>query len=264
MWMIGWTGFFAIAAALIWVGLAVYNRFIREPTSWSAYKGAWAIVTGASDGIGAAYATALAKRGLNVVVMARTKEKLDKLAKSITDQYSGVRVRVVPFDFSQEQAAYESMAKELSDIKVSVLVGAVLLLCRARAANLKGLCLQINNVGGSGLAPEYHTVESLKFFVDRKISDAEQTVLLNTRPLMTMTRIFAERMREAKIAGRIINVSSVGGLVALPLSSPYSGTKAFTDAFTRSLIPELQQVSARMLSYHTKRGVCDLVRWFEC
>lgn len=48
----------------------------------------------------------------------------------------------------------------------------------------------------SGLDPSFHTVESLKWFVDRKIEDAESCVEINTRPLMAMTRIFADRMRK--------------------------------------------------------------------
>jgi 17beta-estradiol 17-dehydrogenase / very-long-chain 3-oxoacyl-CoA reductase len=119
----------------------------QAPTSWEEYRGSWAIVTGASDGIGSAYARALAARGLNVVIMARTQAKLEALAKEITAEYKvagclcvllgfvcshrpccsalQVQVRPVPFDFSQPLAAYEAIPKAVDDIKVRVLVNNV-------------------------------------------------------------------------------------------------------------------------------------------
>jgi hypothetical protein len=60
------------------------------------------------------------------------------------------------------------------------------------------------------LDPSFHTVESLKWFVDRKIEDAESCVEINTRPLMAMTRIFADRMRKQVCA-------AFGDRVGLPV-----------------------------------------------
>ena len=63
--------------------------------------GAWAVVTGCTDGIGKAYAESLAKRGLNVVLISRTLEKLQEQAKSIEDTYK-VQTKVISADFTGE------------------------------------------------------------------------------------------------------------------------------------------------------------------
>lgn len=79
------------------------GSFVRKPTSWESFKGEWAVVTGASEGIGEQvgsgdvdvflivclqYAFGLAKRGMNVVLVARTKSKLDAVAQEIKKAHS--------------------------------------------------------------------------------------------------------------------------------------------------------------------------------
>ena len=66
--------------------------------------GPWALVAGASEGLGAAYAEALARRGLNLVLVARRLELLQALAARLTEQ-CGINVRCLPLDLSQREAA---------------------------------------------------------------------------------------------------------------------------------------------------------------
>ena len=77
------------------------------------YGGGWALVTGASDGIGKQYAHTLAKEGFDIVLMARDNEKLQKVAKEINNQYK-VKTKVVVFDFSK--LATEESFRMLKDI----------------------------------------------------------------------------------------------------------------------------------------------------
>jgi 17beta-estradiol 17-dehydrogenase / very-long-chain 3-oxoacyl-CoA reductase len=219
-------GVVTLILVLQWISRAIYNRWIRKPTSWDQYRGHYAVITGASEGIGEAYAEGLAKRGLNLVVMARTKTKLDVLADKIRSQYQ-VDVKVLPFDFSQGLSAYETITKELSELKIRVLV---------------------NNVGGAGIPADVHTEQTLVPFIGRNLQDADACLIVNCRPTMAMTKIVSEIMRKGK-DGRIINVSSLAGVVALPMSAPYSGTKSFIDSFTRSLIPELAPLGIRIESH---------------
>src|SRR5689334_23110319 len=104
-------GFVVFLLGAQWIGRAIYNRWIRKPTSWDEFKGHYAVVTGgekmhfyqrtlmfdrhflgffitASEGIGQGYAEGLAKRGLNLVIMARTKSKLDELASKLREKYN--------------------------------------------------------------------------------------------------------------------------------------------------------------------------------
>ncbi|MEQ2253961.1 hypothetical protein ILYODFUR_037902 [Ilyodon furcidens] len=81
------------------------------------------VVTGASEGIGRAYAFALAERGMNVVIISRTKEKLDKVAKEIGET-TGQSVKVIVADFSEENV-FQEIEEELKDLNVGVLVNNV-------------------------------------------------------------------------------------------------------------------------------------------
>lgn len=82
-------------------------------------------MTGATDGIGKAYAFKLAKKGLNVIIISRTKSKLDDCAAEIKEKY-GVKVKVVVCDYSNfDDDARASVAKICSKLDVGVLVNNV-------------------------------------------------------------------------------------------------------------------------------------------
>jgi len=224
-----WCTILLLLPVILWVGRHIYLFKYRKPTSWEEFNGEWAVVTGASDGIGEGYARALAKRGMNVVIMARTQSKLENIAENLRAMYR-VQVKVVPFDFSQPLSAYSQISELFQS---DALRGKITML--------------VNNVGGSGLDTVTHTTETLKWFVDRKLEDADSCFQINIRPTMFMTQIVASAMRASdNKRGRIINISSVAGTMALPLSAPYSGSKGFVNNFTRSLIPELATFGIRI------------------
>lgn len=157
-------GWLFAAYIVLKVSAFVYQRFVRK-ADWKAYKGKWAVVTGASEGIGAGYARALARRGMHVVLMSRTKDKLQELAAEIS-QAHGVQARVVPFDFLAEPEAYEAVRSELKQLEVAVLV---------------------NNVGGAGL-PTAEALErfSLKFD-EHPVRDHLLFVRINLHPTLIMS-----------------------------------------------------------------------------
>ena len=117
--------------------------------------GAWAVVTGATDGIGKAYCEALAKRGLNVVLISRTLSKLQDCAKEIEEKYK-VSTKIVAADFSKASNAgfTDPIAAAIKDLTIGVLV---------------------NNVGLSYDMPAYFveedvTLDFLKELVERSLS----------------------------------------------------------------------------------------------
>uniref|UniRef100_A0A3B3HEV5 Hydroxysteroid (17-beta) dehydrogenase 3 n=1 Tax=Oryzias latipes TaxID=8090 RepID=A0A3B3HEV5_ORYLA len=85
--------------------------------------GEWAVVTGASEGIGRAYAFALAERGMNIVIMSRTKSTLDQVAKEISNS-TGQKVRVIIADFTDENI-FSEIEEQLKDLCVGILVNNV-------------------------------------------------------------------------------------------------------------------------------------------
>lgn len=94
--LIWWGGVFLwvyIVYCVVW--LVYYYRFYRGDLQYitDKYRGEWALVTGSSYGLGRSYAFSLAKRGLNVILMARSGEKLRQVAKEIETAYPSTYLR---------------------------------------------------------------------------------------------------------------------------------------------------------------------------
>ena len=96
----------------------IINVFIlSKPVNFKKKYGSWAVVTGATDGIGKAYAEALSKKhGMNVVLISRTQAKLDDIAKDLPTE-----TKTIAVDFSVlDDAAYEKIAKVLEGLDLGV------------------------------------------------------------------------------------------------------------------------------------------------
>uniref|UniRef100_A0A663MVF5 Hydroxysteroid 17-beta dehydrogenase 3 n=1 Tax=Athene cunicularia TaxID=194338 RepID=A0A663MVF5_ATHCN len=107
-------------------------RFMKYifPRIWSALPqtffrslGEWAVVTGAGDGLGKAYSFELAKRGLNIVMISRTLDKLQRVASEV-EQTTGQKVKVIQADFTKN-TVYENIEKSLQGLDIGVLVNNV-------------------------------------------------------------------------------------------------------------------------------------------
>ena len=155
--------------------------------------GDWALVTGASAGIGTVFARRLAAQGLNVVLVARRADRLEKLAAELQAQHK-VQTRVVPEDLERDDAA-ERVADRVRDLEIGVLV---------------------NNAGFSQVG---------RF--DRVARDKILGMIrVNCLAVAALTHAFLPAMRVRK-RGAIIIVSSVAGYVPLGLAATYGATKAF-------------------------------------
>lgn len=175
------------------------QNFVKE-------YGPWAIVTGASAGIGEEYAKQLASYGLNLVLVARRKEKLTQLADKLQRQH-GVQVRIASADLSQLNFM-DNILQATTDIEIGLL---------------------INNAG------IYFLGDFLDFPVDRQ--DAMLNV--NVRAPMVLTHMFGQIMRERGRGGIIIVSSTVSGSGA-PLNANYAATETYDLVFGEGLHYELK------------------------
>uniref|UniRef100_A0A803TMZ4 Hydroxysteroid 17-beta dehydrogenase 3 n=1 Tax=Anolis carolinensis TaxID=28377 RepID=A0A803TMZ4_ANOCA len=95
-----------------------YIRSTLPPTFFQS-MGEWAVITGAGDGIGRAYSIELAKRGLNIVLISRTFQKMQRVALDI-EQTTGQRVKIIQADFTKMDI-YSDIEKSLQGLEVGIL-----------------------------------------------------------------------------------------------------------------------------------------------
>ncbi|KAF4530837.1 hypothetical protein B566_EDAN018545 [Ephemera danica] len=94
------------------------NHF--RPANFVKKYGEWAVVTGCTDGIGLAYARELARRGMNVVLISRSKEKLEAAARHIVNDFH-VKTKIVAVDFSEGSNIYQNITKYILDLDIGIL-----------------------------------------------------------------------------------------------------------------------------------------------
>ncbi|XP_041466474.1 very-long-chain 3-oxoacyl-CoA reductase-B-like [Lytechinus variegatus] len=190
--------------------------------------GKWAVVTGATDGIGKAYAEQLAAKGLNVFLLSRSADKLKDVATQIEQKYK-VETKTFAVDFTSAADMYPSIGDQLNGLDIGVLV---------------------NNVGMSYSFPQYfcELADSEKFLPN--------IININCLSVVMMTNLVLPAMVERK-RGIIINVSSASGMNPSPMLTVYSATKAFVDFFSRGIDVEYRskgiQVQCVMPFYVTTK-----------
>lgn len=202
-------GLLTLAYIGVQIGLFVYQLLCPKRIDVKKL-GQWALVTGSTDGIGKAYAFELAKRGLNIILISRSEDKLNQVAKEIQGKYANVQTKVIPIDFTKDNSIYSTIREQIRGLDIGVL---------------------INNVGMSYEYPErFDQVENNEKFINNMIR-------CNVDSVANLTQMVLPEMIKNK-RGLIVNVSSISGRRPTPLLSLYSGTKGFVDLFSRSLSAE--------------------------
>jgi 17beta-estradiol 17-dehydrogenase / very-long-chain 3-oxoacyl-CoA reductase len=203
----------------------VYTRMLAPNASFARHVGNWAVVTGASAGIGAGFARRLAARGVNVALVARSANKLAAVAEECTkvaaNAGKSVQTKVISFDFANaDKEAFSKLAAEIGALgTVSVLV---------------------NNVGVNVPFPTD--------FIETDSAFCETMVKVNVGATNAMTAILLPGMVERK-CGAVYCLSSAGGAVSPgPMLAVYAGTKAYNDAFAVALSGEVSRAKVHVHS----------------
>ncbi|HEY9771799.1 MAG TPA: SDR family oxidoreductase [Coleofasciculaceae cyanobacterium] len=175
-----------------------------------------ALITGASSGIGEKFARELASRKIDLVLVARSQDKLEQLATELSNTYQ-VKTEVIVKDLTEATAR-----KEVFD-----------------AVQAKGLSIDllINNAGFGDYGA----------FSDRSLSKQMNMVQLNIATVVEMTGLFLPLMQQ-RSSGAIINLSSIAGFQPIPYMSVYAASKAFTLNFSEALWAENKDRGVKILA----------------
>ncbi|XP_075045007.1 inactive hydroxysteroid dehydrogenase-like protein 1 isoform X2 [Mixophyes fleayi] len=202
------------ACYAVWKGLSVlcgcyslvqqtFSRLFSN-TSVIRQYGEWAVVTGASDGIGKAYAEELASHGVNIILLGRNMEKLQKVSETISAAYR-VKTRFIVADLSKGREVFPPIKEALKDVDVGILV---------------------NNAGVLYDYPAYLT----EVPEDKSL----EIINVNITAAVMMVYVVLPGMVQRR-RGAIINVASVVGRRPTPAMTVYAASKSFLDHFTRAL-----------------------------
>jgi uncharacterized protein len=176
--------------------------------------GPWALVTGASSGIGEAFGRRLAEIGMNLVLVARREDRLGKLADDLQRQHS-VSTRVVPVDLSQDDFL-PAIEQATADVSVGLLV---------------------NNAG----------IATTGKFLDNDLGSELALLHVNSRAPLVLTHHFGRAMRQ-RGRGGIIFVASTLAFAGVPSWSNYVGSKAHALVFAEGLAKELRHDGISVLA----------------
>lgn len=176
-----------------------------------------ALITGASAGIGRAFAESLAGRGYDLIVTARRHARLEELASRLRAEYGGIRVEIVVADLA-DAAAPETIALEAERLGMNV-------------------DLLVNNAG-FGTHGRFETLPP-----DRERGE----IAVNVAALVALTHAFVPGMLERGHGG-VINVASTAAFAPVPYMAVYGATKAFVRSFSEALHEEVHARGVRVMA----------------
>jgi 17beta-estradiol 17-dehydrogenase / very-long-chain 3-oxoacyl-CoA reductase len=168
-------------------------------------------VTGASDGLGKEFATQLASKGFNIVLVSRTQSKLDKLAEDLEAQNPGLQTKILSMDFSvNRDEDYDQLGELIQGLDIAIL---------------------INNVGQS------HSIPVPFLMTDRQ--EMENIININCLGTLKVTQLVAPLLVQRK-KGLILTMGSMAGWSPTPLLATYSASKSFLQFWSSALAQELK------------------------
>ena len=194
--------------------IILYKKFIRKPLNLTERygEGSYALITGATDGIGKEFCIQLAKLKFNLILVSRNIEKLNKVSDELKNKFINLQTILIEFDFSKKFSIkdYEKFFlnnKEIKNLDISIL---------------------INNIGIS--QRELFTNYSLEFIMD--------TININIVSQSLLTKIFINKLLNRNKKSAIISMSSYSATLPLILSSIYCASKIYDDYLIRAIAEE--------------------------
>lgn len=190
------------------------RQYSAEQLRLQKRYGPWAIVTGASDGIGRAFAEYLAQAGLNVLLVARRRELLESIANTLQSAYN-IQTMTIAADLAQ-RAEVERVLHTAGSLDVGLLVAAA----------------------GYGTSGE---------FVDAQLSTELDMLAVNCDAVVAMSHFYAKKLSEKRRGGMVL-FGSLVGFQGVARAANYAATKAFVQTLSEGLRLELAPLGVDVIS----------------
>lgn len=210
------------------VGLLLYQSLVYKSSIKKFINNkSWAVVTGATAGIGEGFTHELIKRGINVLAISRSQSKLNDLATAVDKKYgqkNGAKVETLVVDFAHEDPKEyaQRIAKAVADKNVTVLV---------------------NNVGVNNKDNKPF------YFLEQDTADFDNMVAVNVNaPLYVTKAVMPVMEQNSSKGGIVLNLSSYTAKYPVGMNAVYSATKSFVDAWSQALNAEYASKGIRVLS----------------
>ncbi|XP_054164160.1 very-long-chain 3-oxoacyl-CoA reductase-like [Oppia nitens] len=190
----------------------IYTSFLANTLGlgvvWKPDHNTWAVITGATDGIGLEYANRLAQMGYCLLIISRNEDKLQKVkSQLLMTNLKCKQIKILAVDFTKDNI-YQQISRELDSLQV--------------------IDVLVNNVGMSSKTGEYFSkIENIKEFIQS---------IINCN-VVSMTKMISMVLPQMVGRGRgiIINLSSLSATNPVPLLAIYSASKVYCDYLSRSL-----------------------------
>jgi hypothetical protein len=190
----------------------------RSPQAWQnrlqLRYGSWAVVTGASSGIGRAIAVKLAEAGLNLVLVARQRAVLEQMAMELTSRH-GIQVQVMALDLALESSV-KTLEVDTRELDV-------------------GLLIMAAGFGTSGS------------FLNAQLSQEIDMLNVNCRAILASSWYFGRRFAQRGRGGLVL-ISSIVGFQGTPFAAHYAATKAYVQTLGEALSVELAPLGVDVLT----------------
>lgn len=232
------------ALGTIWTTYQVYNllsfthlHFLRS-SSLSRYQrgsksqrssAAWALVTGASDGIGKGFAEELCSQGFNVIIHGRKEKKLNGVKDELSKQWPDAEIKVLVFDAGadiNDEGKLTAMIQEISSLNITIL---------------------INNLGG-GPFPSFMKL------ADGDLKRTQEWVNVNIMFTTEITRVMMPILNKNG-PGLIMTVGSFAGSLGAPYVALYSACKGYEEIFMKALDNEIRAEGLDIEAIHLLVGM---------
>nr|XP_027195625.1 hydroxysteroid dehydrogenase-like protein 1 [Dermatophagoides pteronyssinus] len=215
---------FVYSTRFVWTILSsVFNGFrlhiwsrIWFRTNFVEKYGKWAVITGATDGIGLEYARQFAQRGLNIILLGRNSDKLTRVRTQLLEMNRERNIQVISIQAdlnSDDRQMYQRIWREIDPEN-------------------REIGILVNNAGVMFDSPNR--------FLDQPETKLWEHVRVNMLAVLMITRLVLPSMVKRK-RGLVINISSIAGYQPLPLMGVYSASKVFVEWFSQSLDIEYRQ-----------------------